>query len=81
MEDVDIGILWTFGLFYGHLVYFTVIWSILRSFGIFYGYFVYFSVLVCFTKKNLANLSGGRTYMRFVHMYIARAVINPFGYT
>jgi hypothetical protein len=33
MEDV--------GLFYGHLVYFTGIWSILRAFGLFYGKFVY----------------------------------------
>jgi hypothetical protein len=35
MEDV--------GMFYGHLVYFTLIWSILWSFGICLGYLVYFS--------------------------------------
>jgi hypothetical protein len=29
-------------LFYGHLVYFTAIWYILRPFGIFYGHLVYF---------------------------------------
>jgi hypothetical protein len=34
MEDV--------GILYGHLVYFTAIWSILRPFGIFYGYLVHF---------------------------------------
>jgi hypothetical protein len=28
-------ILWTFGLFYGHLVYFKDIWSILWTFGLF----------------------------------------------
>jgi hypothetical protein len=33
--------LWSFGIFYGHLEYFTVIWNILRSFGIFYGHLVY----------------------------------------
>jgi hypothetical protein len=37
MEDVEI--------FYGHLVYFTAIWSILRPFGIFYGHLVYFMVI------------------------------------
>jgi hypothetical protein len=45
-------ILRSFGIFYGHLVYFTVIWYILRSFGIFYGHLVY-SV-----KKNLATLAS-----------------------
>jgi hypothetical protein len=28
---------WSFGIFYGHLEYFMVIWNILWSFGIFYG--------------------------------------------
>jgi hypothetical protein len=42
MEDV--------GIFYGHLVYFMAIWSILWLFGIF------FHVLVCCPKKNLATL-------------------------
>jgi hypothetical protein len=56
-------ILRPFGLFYGHLVYFTAIWSILRQFGIVCGHLVYFSYLVyfppflvCGTKKNLATL-------------------------
>jgi hypothetical protein len=35
MEDV--------GLFYGHLVYFTTIWYIVRPFGILYDSLVYFS--------------------------------------
>jgi hypothetical protein len=34
-----------FGIFYGHLVYFTAIWYILRPFGIFYGHLVYFMVI------------------------------------
>jgi hypothetical protein len=35
MKDVCIPILWPFGLFNGHLLYFKVICYILRSFGIF----------------------------------------------
>jgi hypothetical protein len=31
-------ILWSFGIFYGHLVYFMVIWYILWSFGIFFPF-------------------------------------------
>jgi hypothetical protein len=46
------------GLFYGHWVYFVVIWSILLPCGIFNGYLVYFPVLVCCTKKYLATLMG-----------------------
>jgi hypothetical protein len=34
-------ILWPFGIFYGHLVYFMAIWYILWPFGIFYGHLVY----------------------------------------
>jgi hypothetical protein len=37
MEDV--------GIFYGHLVHFMDIWSVLRSFGPFYGQLVYFVVI------------------------------------
>jgi hypothetical protein len=37
MEDVG-------GLF-GHLVYFTAIWSILRPFGLFYGHLIYFTAI------------------------------------
>jgi hypothetical protein len=39
---VILYILWSFGIFYGHLVYFTAIWYILWSFGIFYGHSVHF---------------------------------------
>jgi hypothetical protein len=38
-------ILWSFGIFCGHLVYFVVIWYILWSFGIFCGHFL---ILVCY---------------------------------
>jgi hypothetical protein len=30
------------GIFYGHFVYFTAIWYILRPFGVLYGHLVYF---------------------------------------
>jgi hypothetical protein len=36
------GILWSFGIFCGHLVYFVGIWYILWAFGIFCGHLVYF---------------------------------------
>jgi hypothetical protein len=49
MEDV--------GVFYGHLVYFTAIWSILRPFGLFYGHLVciFLPIWEYRTKKNLAT--------------------------
>jgi hypothetical protein len=60
IENVGIHILWpfgklynavhTFGMFYGHLVYFLVNWYILWSMGNF------IPVLVCCTKYNLATL-------------------------
>jgi hypothetical protein len=39
------NILWSFGIFFGHLEYFTAIWYILWPFGIFYGHLVYFMVI------------------------------------
>jgi hypothetical protein len=36
-------VLWSFGTFCGHLVYFVAIWYILWPFGIFCGHLVYFS--------------------------------------
>jgi hypothetical protein len=47
--------LWPFGLFYGHLVYFTAIWSILRPFGIFVGHFAYF-VVIWYMSPRLGKL-------------------------
>jgi hypothetical protein len=43
-------ILWPFGLFYSHFVYFVAVGYILWLFDI------SFAVLVCCTKKNLATL-------------------------
>jgi hypothetical protein len=43
-------ILWPFGIFYGHLVYFMAIWYIVWSL------WYIFPVLVCSDKKNLATL-------------------------
>jgi hypothetical protein len=45
MEDV--------GTFYGHLVYFVVIWYILLPFGKFYGYLLTFSSLVFFYQEKI----------------------------
>jgi hypothetical protein len=45
------------GILYGHLVYFTTIWCILRPFGTFHGYlghFITFRYVV--PRKNLATL-------------------------
>jgi hypothetical protein len=47
MEDV--------GIYYGHLVHFTIFCYIVWVVGIGGGNFVYFSVLVFCTKKNLAT--------------------------
>jgi hypothetical protein len=47
-------ILWPFGIFYSHVVYFVDIWCILWLFGIFCP------VLVRCTKKNLATLVSAR---------------------
>jgi hypothetical protein len=62
------NILWIFGVFFDHSVYFVLIWCI-------------FPVLVSCTKKNLATLHAGklfqgplrkqRVYLRkYIHMYI-----------
>jgi hypothetical protein len=46
MDDVGIflaiwSILWSFGIVYGHLVYFMIIWNVVWPFGLFYGHLVY----------------------------------------
>jgi hypothetical protein len=49
-------ILWPFGIFCGHLVYFGI-------FGIFCGHFgIFFPFLVCRIKKNLATLLRSLNY-------------------
>jgi hypothetical protein len=66
-------ILFPFGLFYDHFVYFVVIWSILWSFGLFCGHLVYlwlfgifFPVLVWCEMKNLATLPCEQTAKPFL---------------
>jgi hypothetical protein len=50
------------GIFFGHLVHFTVFCYILLTFGIVHGNLVYFPpVLVFCTKKNLATLVAAQT--------------------
>jgi hypothetical protein len=44
-----------FGIFYGRLVYFVVIWHILRPFGIFYGHLVYFPRFGKLLKEKSGN--------------------------
>jgi hypothetical protein len=48
LEDVGLDIVWPFGLFYGHLVYF---WP----FGIFYGYLVYFTRFGMLYQEKYGN--------------------------
>jgi hypothetical protein len=52
LENVDMYILWTFGIFDTNCGYFMTIWCILCSFGTF------FPILVSCTKKNLATLDA-----------------------
>jgi hypothetical protein len=46
------------GVFYGHLVYFTAIWSILRPFGILCGHLVCLMV-IWHTFSTVGVLSQG----------------------
>jgi hypothetical protein len=55
-------ILWPFGLFYGHLVYFVADWYtyLVAIFVYFIVIWYIFSLLVCCTKKNLATVKKTR---------------------
>jgi hypothetical protein len=44
MQLFECLVMETFGIFYGHLVYFMATWYVLWSFGIFYDHLVYFMV-------------------------------------
>jgi hypothetical protein len=55
LESVGLSHIWIFGLLYGNVVYFMVIWYILWSFGIFWVCFAYFSRF-SMLYKNLAAL-------------------------
>jgi hypothetical protein len=65
--DTFFYILWTFGIYYGHLVYFMVymLWSFDVFYGIFCVHLVYFSRFGMFTKKNLATLFRARAFFCF----------------
>jgi hypothetical protein len=53
-EVENVGI--SFGIFYGHMVYFlAILWS----------FDVFSPVLVCFTKENLATLSTGNVNIHY----------------
>jgi hypothetical protein len=43
------------GLFYGHLVCFMAIWSVLWAFGIFVGYLAYFSRFGKYYQEKSGN--------------------------
>jgi hypothetical protein len=63
---------WTFGLFYGHLVYFTAIWSILRPFDIFYGHLVYFTAIWSILRPF------GLFYGHLVYFTAIWSILRPF---
>jgi hypothetical protein len=52
MDDAVVYILWPFGLYYGRLAHFVVIWHTLWPFGNF------FPVWYGYTKENLATLAS-----------------------
>jgi hypothetical protein len=47
--------LWTFGILYGHLVYFMDMWYILWTFGIFCGNFVHFKHIGMLYHEKAGN--------------------------
>jgi hypothetical protein len=54
------------GIFYGHFVYITDIWSILWSICIFYGYLVYFSRFGTLYQEKSGNTGAGLHLKPFV---------------
>jgi hypothetical protein len=46
---------WKMLVFFGYLINFTAIWSILWQFGIFYGYSVYFSPFGMLCQEKSGN--------------------------
>jgi hypothetical protein len=51
MEDVGMYIIWPFGLFCGHLVYFAAIWVSFKAMWYIFAFWYIFPVLVCCTNK------------------------------
>jgi hypothetical protein len=52
---------------YGHLVYFTVIWSMFRSFGLFYGHLVYFPDFVMLYQEKSGS-PGAELKLRILEL-------------
>jgi hypothetical protein len=74
-------ILWSFGIFCGHLVYFVVIWYILWSFGIFCGHLVYF-VVTWYILWSLGIFCGHLVYFpRFGIYIVPRKIWQPWFYS
>jgi hypothetical protein len=58
--------LWSFGIFYGNLVYFVVIWYILWSFCIFCGHFgIHIFPSWCFVTRKQVR------FMRIVRIFVS----------
>jgi hypothetical protein len=70
-------ILWSFGIFYSHLEYFTAIWYILRPFGNVVAIWYIFPLLVYCVKKNLATqLLIPTTQITFLQNFEPRIFLN-----
>jgi hypothetical protein len=79
-------ILWPFGIFYGHLVYFMAIWYILWSFGIFDSHFVYLMAIwyikwpFCIFDGHLVYFCPfGIFYGHLVYFMAIWYILCPFG--
>jgi hypothetical protein len=75
-------ILWSFGIFCGHLVYFVVTWYILWSLGIFCGHLVYF-VVIWYIFPDLVYIlyhekSGNPGSTAEIFKYVGRYLWIPF---
>jgi hypothetical protein len=63
------------GMFYGHLVYFAAIWSILRPFGLLYGHLVYILPFWYIVPKKSGNLGVHSKIIKVqVFFFLARIV-------
>jgi hypothetical protein len=85
-EDVGTYILWTFGKFSVHLVYFVDIWDVLWPLWLLCGHLEYFFVLVCCAKKNLAALKGRQVWVQIgivisqIMHFTSRCILNNSTY-
>jgi hypothetical protein len=74
MKDEGTYIVLPFGLFYGLLVYFMRIWSILRPFGIFYWHLVYvfYGLLVYVFLRPFGIICGHLVYFQVFWYFLSR---------